>query len=241
MALEQEKSSKAAYTLALKIAVLDLKNASPPWSWNDIKEALEKEPWRFKLEQPLIVSRDTIKLWGRQEKKIRETFSSQLREGMAPEAIASLKKCRALEYPELDCHLFRWFQFAQSVNMSASTPILVMKAKALVEQFRKSDELKDHYLNYDPDVNFVERFRQRHGMIWRKKHGEKANQDAPAAAQWIEQNIKPLLQQYAPKDIFNMDETGFFYKAMPDRTFVIAGKPISGIKMDKSRLVCVNM
>ena len=31
MALEQEKSSKAVYTLALKIAVLDLKNASPPW------------------------------------------------------------------------------------------------------------------------------------------------------------------------------------------------------------------
>ena len=116
MALEQEKSSKAAYTLALKIAVFDLKNASPPWSWNDIKEALEKEPWRFKLEQPLIVSRDTIKSWGRQEKKIRETFSSQLREGMAPEAIASLKKCRALEYPELDCHLFQWFQFVQSVK-----------------------------------------------------------------------------------------------------------------------------
>ena len=47
-----------------------------------------------------------------------------------------------------------------------------------------------------------------------------------------------------PRKIYLIWTTGFFYKAMPDRTFVIAGKPISGIKMDKSRLtvaVCVNM
>jgi DDE superfamily endonuclease len=48
------------------------------------------------------------------------------------------------------------------------------------------------------------------------------------------QHIKHIIVQYAPDDIYNMDETGLFYNLAPDKT--IAQRQIEGAKKDKTRI-----
>lgn len=52
------------------------------------------------------------------------------------------------------------------------------------------------------------------------------------------------MKEYSPKDIFNGDETGLFYRMLPTKSFVAKGETCVGGKMSKERLtifVCANM
>lgn len=51
-------------------------------------------------------------------------------------------------------------------------------------------------------------------------------------------DLRLLCDQYESRDIYNMDETGLFWKAMPDRT--LASEALAGGKRAKSRIT-VNM
>ena len=52
------------------------------------------------------------------------------------------------------------------------------------------------------------------------------------------------MKGYEPRDIYNMDETGLFYRTLPDRTLSIKGDECKGGKKSKDRItvsLCVNM
>jgi hypothetical protein len=49
--------------------------------------------------------------------------------------------------------------------------------------------------------------------------------------------IKTKMLKYSPKNIFNMDESGLFFRAIPQKT--LASKRNSGYKKDKERLTIV--
>ena len=51
-------------------------------------------------------------------------------------------------------------------------------------------------------------------------HGEKASADVYAADDWIESRFPEIKDMWAPRDIFNADETGVFYRGLPDRGFI---------------------
>ena len=58
------------------------------------------------------------------------------------------------------------------------------------------------------------------------------------------QILEPLLNQYDPNDIFNADETGLFWRLLPDKTHAVKGETCSGGKKSKERitlLVCANI
>jgi hypothetical protein len=42
--------------------------------------------------------------------------------------------------------------------------------------------------------------------------------------------VASIIEQYAPQDIFNMDETALFYNAQPKRTLDIKGERFHGGK-----------
>lgn len=48
--------------------------------------------------------------------------------------------------------------------------------------------------------------------------------------------LRSLLEEYAPQDIFNCDETGVFYTVLPDRTLSFSGDTCSGGKHIKERI-----
>jgi hypothetical protein len=43
--------------------------------------------------------------------------------------------------------------------------------------------------------------------------------------------IPSLLRGYIPRDIYNADETGLFFRALPNKTFAFRGEKCAGGKM----------
>ena len=64
------------------------------------------------------------------------------------------------------------------------------------------------------------------------------------AQDWLESLLPGLLNDYSPENIFNADETGLFFKCLPDWTLTFKGETCSGGKQSKERLtvlVAANM
>lgn len=49
-------------------------------------------------------------------------------------------------------------------------------------------------------------------------------------------NLPKLIENYSPDDIFNVDETGLFYKRLPEKTFIFIDQSCSGGKHSKDRV-----
>ena len=47
------------------------------------------------------------------------------------------------------------------------------------------------------------------------------------------------IHDYAPKDIFNADETGLYFRALPTRSMVVKGDPRKGTKSSKERITAL--
>lgn len=72
------------------------------------------------------------------------------------------------------------------------------------------------------------------------KHGKVASVTEETAEQ-AQTEMRNLLADYSPDDVFNMDETGLFYKMPPDCT--LATQKIAGTKRSKDRItvgLCCN-
>ena len=84
-------------------------------------------------------------------------------------------------------------------------------------------------------------------MEWLGKvQGESKEADGKAANAWTENNVAELIEKYGPDNIYNADETGFYFRPLPDSTYVEKSKKRfeRGVKVAKDRvtvLVCNNM
>ena len=58
----------------------------------------------------------------------------------------------------------------------------------------------------------------------------------PAAEKWLEEKWPEIREEYDPEDIWNGDETGLFYRALPNKTLAPGDKPASGGKVQKERV-----
>ncbi|XP_042148759.1 tigger transposable element-derived protein 6-like, partial [Ixodes scapularis] len=80
---------------------------------------------------------------------------------------------------------------------------------------------------------WLSRFKRRHGISSHRIHGESGSVDTAAVASARKQ-LAEFLAQYSPDDIYNFDETGFFYKLGPSST--LASEPVAGNKRSKERI-----
>ena len=48
--------------------------------------------------------------------------------------------------------------------------------------------------------------------------------------------LSSIIASYNPQDIFNCDETGVFYRSLPDKTLACKGDSAKGGKLSKERL-----
>lgn len=75
-------------------------------------------------------------------------------------------------------------------------------------------------------------------------NGEAQDVDMNVTDKWISTVWPKLKMKYSPKDIFNADETGLFFKLTSDKTLKFKGEKCVGGKLSKERitvLVAANM
>ncbi|GBL81416.1 Tigger transposable element-derived protein 4 [Araneus ventricosus] len=86
-------------------------------------------------------------------------------------------------------------------------------------------------------------FKNRHNIVFRKLCVESQSVSDELCSEWIK-NRPGLLQEYSPDNIFNADETGLFFRELPDKTAVFQGETCHGGKQSKERvtlLLATNM
>ncbi|CAK8571898.1 unnamed protein product [Lathyrus sativus] len=126
--------------------------------------------------------------------------------------------------------VYEWFlQHQERVNITGE--LILQKTR---------DTMKLVYPHDDSDFNFsigwLGKFKSRHGIKSFHRFGESGSVDV----QDMEQNlvsIREKIDQFPMKDVFNMDETGLFYRLQVDHS--LATKQLEGRKQDKERLTVV--
>ena len=117
-------------------------------------------------------------------------------------------------------------------------PVLLQKAEEIAKQLGH-----DQFKSSDGWFN---RWKKRHDLRYTKLYGEVSEVDEEAPAMRTNENMQELLKKYEPSDIYNADETAFYFSALPDSTYVkkSSRKLARGSEVAKGRLtvlVCCNM
>lgn len=113
------------------------------------------------------------------------------------------KRKRDAEFPDLETALLTWFKQCRDQNVSISG--VVMREKAL--DFAK----KLGYESFNASVGWLDKFKSRHGIVFRKLCGESGAVDQGVCDEWIEK-LTSLIKTYKLEDIYNADETGMFFE-----------------------------
>ena len=158
----------------------------------------------------------------------RNTVSSILKK---KEDLMQEKKHKS-KFDNLDDALFLWFWEKRHQGLTISGPLLLAKAQELAS---KTGQDK-------PTMGFVDKFKKRHSIVFKKMFGESGAADPADAVEWIKAHA-PVFASYEKKDIFNMDETGVFFRALPHGTLCFSNENVKGNKAQKDRItvvVCAN-
>ncbi|CAF1687082.1 unnamed protein product, partial [Adineta ricciae] len=130
---------------------------------------------------------------------------------------------------KIDELVFEWFTIQRSKNIPISGPILQEKARQFAEQ-----------LGYLPDEfkasnGWLEKFCARHAISFRLISGESASVHHSTVEEWTKR-LLTIIEGFDKNDIFNADEAGLFYRALPDRSLVLKKEECKGGKKSKERL-----
>jgi len=73
--------------------------------------------------------------------------------------------------------------------------------------------------------------------------GEANDVDMQTVADW-KGKIEDLVAGYEPRNVYNGDETGLFFRVLPSKTLTVRGDKCTGGKLSKERrtlFICANM
>lgn len=143
---------------------------------------------------------------------------------------ANRKRKREGKSQTVDEALLVWFKQASSMNAPINRSILMQKANDLAEKMCEPFTATDGWLT---------RWKERHGIVFKKLHGEKQDSDLNAATDWAGTTWKTITETYTPDAIYNLDETGLYYRATPDQCMVFKSSIASAGKKMKDRITVV--
>ncbi|XP_065196846.1 tigger transposable element-derived protein 4-like [Sycon ciliatum] len=164
--------------------------------------------------------------------KDRERIEDNVKSPTKLEARAN----RQSRYHEVDTALLEWFRNIRSTRTDTVVTGLDLLAKATTLAKKLSENHIEGYDNFSLDLNWIERWKKRHGVSCKQIVGESASADHASAKTWLDTQLDPIRQDYDDKDIFNADETGLFWKMSPEKTLAFKGETCKGGKHAKDRV-----
>ncbi|GFV57194.1 tigger transposable element-derived protein 4 [Trichonephila clavipes] len=102
---------------------------------------------------------------------------------------------------------------------------------------------KELGIEFSASVKWLINFKKRNGIVFKKMCGESSSVDINVCSKW-QNSLLYLIKEYEPRNIFNTDETGLFFKCLPEKTFTFKKEKCHGGKHSKERLtilLAVNM
>lgn len=162
--------------------------------------------------------------------KSKDSIKSECSDGHG-----NIKRTRVSEFSNIEKCLLEWIKQTLDKNIPIDGPLLKEKSKEFA--------IKLGIQNFSASNGWLEGFKRRHDIAFKKVAGESKSVDQGVCNHWTE-DLPNLLEGYEPDEIYNADETALFFKCLPDKTFTFKGEKCHGGKQSKERLTllqCVNM
>lgn len=149
------------------------------------------------------------------------------------------KKMKLSEFPKLDSSLLKWFIQCKDSNAPISGPILKEKADVFAKSLG--------YFNFKNSTGWLDKWKKRNNIVLRKPYGERVQPTVKDqnVKLWKSYLLSDVCKDYSPDNIFSANETGIFFKHLPDCTNKsLVREGYSGSEQSKERitvLLCTNM
>ena len=200
--------------------------------------AEKKEIVAYKTDHPKSTQDDIAahfaREWGKQvgRSAVSDILCDKEKWTCTPKDGDSSLRQRMGRYDNLEQVLFLWFNDIRAKNTIINDDMLIEKAKIYGNQLGVQD--------FAYSKGWLQMFKKRHVISKHVAHGEADSEDPVAVSQGRLQ-LQDDLYAYDPQAIYNMDETGLFYRLLPN--FTLATGPVSGKKKQKERItvaLCAN-
>ena len=147
---------------------------------------------------------------------------------------------RPAQFPQLEAKIMHFISLARSAKIPVTHAIISVKALCLKEELLKQDISVDEasmLRNFTASRGWTDKFVKRHSLRSVALYGEAGSVDVSG----IDADIVALrekLGDYEPSNIYNVDETGLFFKFLPRRTYICTHehkKSVRGTKAMKAK------
>ena len=132
------------------------------------------------------------------------------------------------QYADVNELLFKWFTSARSRGIPVPGSLLQEKAMALAKA-------RDNDTPFAASNGWLEAWKKRNNIKGAVLSGKAADVREEDVTSWKER-LGDLCKGYDPKDIFNADETGLFFRTLPNRSLVVRKDSCKGGKQSKQRI-----
>ena len=137
------------------------------------------------------------------------------------------KRSRTSKYQDVNEKLYEWYLMAIRKNIYPDGPILCQQAKKIAECLNIPD--------FKASNGWLEKWKVKHNIKKMKINGESASVSGQTIDSWKER-LPEILAGYNPSEIWNMDETGCFWKTLPTTGLAQKSKSCKGRKNSKQRV-----
>ena len=193
------RKPRQSLTIYENLKMIEMKESGAYRMWADIKEAFPKS-----------VSESAIHdAWRR-----RETLRKRSREEPG-----TTRRLRRSTFSDVDLALRRWLNICAGLG-AKSVPLTMAVLRQRAEEIAANLGVT----GFSASAGFVRRWAKRHTLVnislWGT--GGSAAADVEALRQQMEE-ICSQLEAFNPEQIYNMDETGLYFRCLPNRAYVSAG------------------
>lgn len=152
-----------------------------------------------------------------------------------PLRASRLTRHRSAAMETMERLLHVWLEDQSQRNMPLSVTIIQEKAKSLFDDLQREQGKSSQKEKFSASKGWFVRFKERHCLPHFK-----TDSTAPGNKDTYPEVLKSIIEEgeYTPQQVFNVDETGLYWKRMPERTFIsVEEKAEPGFKPSRDRLM----
>ncbi|CAL1538349.1 unnamed protein product [Lymnaea stagnalis] len=158
-----------------------------------------------------------------------------------PWVAKKITRSRSVHMETMESLLASWIEDQNQRNSPPGTAAIQMKAKSIYDCLVAEDGGSSKTEEFGASRGWLERFRRRTNLSSINSQGEVLSNDTSVAQRFPEE-WQNIIEEggYSPKQVFNVDETGLYWKRLPSRTSVsMAEKNAPGFKASRDRLTII--
>ena len=176
---------------------------------------LESDLKPSKVAEKYDVPRNTISTWLKKKEEIKSAFKSG-------EVSSKRKNMRIGQNDNLDKALFSWFKKMRTNNLPVNGTVVKEKAISYAKELQIE--------GFKASNGWFERWKSRFNVSFKAITGEEKSVTPEMTSSWWKTYLPTILSRCDLKDIYNADQFGLFYLALPTKTMELKGEKCTGSK-----------